>query len=652
MDLVYANEQREDLGFMPTCTLDLAYGVDENNFACTISREQHCCEKGYMLYMENTEYGGIVDTIKVSTASEDIVYSGRTWHGILDGKILCPDAGRDYLTVRGEANAVLGELINRMGLGNLFVADTADSQITITAYSFDRYVSGYKGIRKMLRNFSAKLHISFESGRVKLSAVPLIDYSVNDEFDSSVMDFNITKNYRPTNHLICLGKGDLADRKVIHLYTDAHGIIQPYTSTEIPLSNADYVLDTSKQILFYEEEVADVYDNSKAEVTENYVPLSRKPSDWERNITSYFGQDADGKFVGLSSETVEEYLLLKKQPYDWDVNFGKYFALNSGNYVSVAEVSEAVYALLSSKPADWSKGYKNYYAYKNGTYSEVEAIEDISYTLTKEKPKDWDKNYKKYFYYWSDGTTEEYRAVSGISISEYVLQTIEPSDWKENYQNYYYYSQKYKYEYRITKVDYETKKVLEYTEYHNEWYPDVNEKGFTRTCVSQVLIAEGYNKVEFKQTWKEGKFYTKKSGQIAPAWEPDTHYLKNVDRIAPTWASGTYYSKSVQTIPTWASGTYYEKNVYTDYPDFVVGRYYEKRVDDYADLVAGGIERLRKAWSKDLVDVDFSPTSTYDIGDIVGATESVTGISVRHEITKKIVKISQGIESITYEIGE
>ena len=114
MDLIYANSSREDIGVIPDYDFDLAFGSDENDFELTVSRNDHCCEAGYYIYIEGTEYGGIVDAITSDTAAEDVTYSGRTWHGILNSKILCPDNGENYLTVSGDANTILGTLLPRM----------------------------------------------------------------------------------------------------------------------------------------------------------------------------------------------------------------------------------------------------------------------------------------------------------------------------------------------------------------------------------------------------------------------------------------------------------------------------------------------------------------------------------------------------------
>ena len=155
-------------------TLDMAYGADENDFECTIDRDAHCCEKGYYLYVEGEEYGGIIDRIRVNTEKDEIIYKGRTWHGVLEGKVICPDPGLDYLVLNGEANEVLQEIIDRIGLSDLFVASSEDSGINIVSYEMNRYIKGYTGIKKMLKEFGGKLRIRWVDGMVELSALSIV----------------------------------------------------------------------------------------------------------------------------------------------------------------------------------------------------------------------------------------------------------------------------------------------------------------------------------------------------------------------------------------------------------------------------------------------------------------------------------------------
>lgn len=246
MDLTYMNSKKEDVGVLQNFTFDLAYGLDENNFELTTSITNHACQAGWYVYLEGTEYGGKITRIRVDTESDRLTYCGDTWHGILEHKILEPDAGEDYLTVSGEANIVLNSLIARMGLESLFKAAPYDSGITISNHQFWRYVAGYTGIKEMLLSAGAKLKMSFEEGFVVLSAEKIVDYSKDDEFDSDQINFVVEKDYLPLNHLICLGQGDLAERTVLHLYCDADGNI------------------SETQTLFGADEIEAVYENTNS----------------------------------------------------------------------------------------------------------------------------------------------------------------------------------------------------------------------------------------------------------------------------------------------------------------------------------------------------------------------------------------------------
>ena len=190
-------------------------------------------------------------TIGSDTDAQEVTYTGRTWHGLLNSKIIEPDAGAGYLVLTGEANALLGALILRLGLGDLFTASGEDSGLTITGYKMNRYIAAYDGIRKMLRTENGKLRFTFADGKVVLSAHPRGDYTQDGDLDSDLVDLKVKRHYHPVNHLICLGRGELADREVIHLYVDADGKI------------------SKTQTFTGMDERAEVYDNSNAESLED-----------------------------------------------------------------------------------------------------------------------------------------------------------------------------------------------------------------------------------------------------------------------------------------------------------------------------------------------------------------------------------------------
>ena len=253
MDLIYMNSSMQDIGVIKAYNFDLAFGSDENNFELKVGVNDHCCEAGYYVYIEGTEYGGIIDAVASDTAAEEVTYTGRTWHGILNSKVLCPDSGQDYLTLNGNANTVLSTLISRMGLTSIFAASSDISALTISSYKMARYITGYDGIRKMLNSVNGKLVMSYNGTKVILSAVPIVDYTADGVFDSDILSFTVKKTSKKINHLICLGKGELKDRTVVHLYADTSGSISQ-TQTLIGL-----------------DEYSAVYDYSSAKTTEDLI---------------------------------------------------------------------------------------------------------------------------------------------------------------------------------------------------------------------------------------------------------------------------------------------------------------------------------------------------------------------------------------------
>ena len=246
MDLIYTNASGEDQGIMSAYAFDLSFGASENDFEISAGVDESMLEFGAFVYMEGTEYGGTVDTIKTSTNGKTITYRGRTIHGILNSKVIQPDSGADYFVVSGDANDILAMLVDRLGLSALFVADENSSGVSISRYQFHRYCKGYDGIRAMLAANGAKLKISWHDRAVHLSAVPILDYT-KEPVDGDIATLSIEQNHTKVNHLVCLGRGELSEREVIHLYSDSDGNI----------GDVQYFTGIN--------EVADVYENSNTE---------------------------------------------------------------------------------------------------------------------------------------------------------------------------------------------------------------------------------------------------------------------------------------------------------------------------------------------------------------------------------------------------
>lgn len=244
MDLIYTNGQRVEQGVLLAHSLDLSFGVDENenDFELTLGKAEPLLEDGAIIYFDGTEYGGMVGGMKSNTTDETRTSVGRTGHGLLNSKVICPDPGQDYLIVSGDANTVLAGLIQRLDLSDLFYAEGSGSGVNIKSYQFPRYVKGYDGIRTMLERHGAKLKMRWTNGSVKLYAEPVIDYAAQP-VDGDEAALSVERYGLKVNHLICLGQGDLKDRQVLHLYVDQFGRIgetQYFTGLDEVVEIYDY----------------------------------------------------------------------------------------------------------------------------------------------------------------------------------------------------------------------------------------------------------------------------------------------------------------------------------------------------------------------------------------------------------------------------
>ena len=224
--------------------LDLAFGSDENALKLE-ARAGEAPEEGQFVFIDGTEYGGVVDQASYEAgreASGSILCRGRTWHGILAGKRLLPDSGSGYLSVSGKAGDALAALIERMGLSELFSAASDDTSVS---YTFDRFVDGYSGLKAMAKANGRKVAMRRKGGKVEISLPPVVDYA--NKVDSDLLDFTLTSVHRCVNHLVCAGTGELENRAVVHFYADETGNV------------------SHTQTFFGVDEICALYDYSNAD---------------------------------------------------------------------------------------------------------------------------------------------------------------------------------------------------------------------------------------------------------------------------------------------------------------------------------------------------------------------------------------------------
>lgn len=278
-DICYTDASRVDVGVLRGASLNTVWGDSGNDFELTVDiASPERVEDGALVYVEGTEYGGVVDEREASSSDGTVRYRGRSWHGMLRDRVLCPDAGADYLTVSGEANAVLLSLVSRMGLSDVMTVSSVASGIEVR-HQFERFCDAYSGIRAMLSASGARLAVAYDSvaSRAVLSAVPVVDWSDGPTSDQAGVD--VTRVSRPYNHLVCLGSGELRDRVVQHWYADEAGKV------------------SGKQSLFGVDERATTYDYSNAGADELSVKGPKKLSEYQQADSMDATLDVDGAYA-------------------------------------------------------------------------------------------------------------------------------------------------------------------------------------------------------------------------------------------------------------------------------------------------------------------------------------------------------------------
>lgn len=284
MDLIKTDRYGRSLGIVQGNTVDFEIGVDNsdsiNDFEIEMKRWQWdgSIEYGSRVFALETEYGGIIREFSTDTSANAIRIKGDTWRGMLMHKIIQPLQGEDYAFASGEINAIIKEKVETEFPG-LFYGSDADTGVTVTNYQFDRYCTLHDGLVKMLKSVGYRLDIRYKedeigvAGYVKVQAVPINDYSQEYELtNDNNMNFTTDDNRRGINHLICLGKGELKERLVIHLYVDQNGAISQ-----------------SQQFFRGSEEIAAIYDSSGSEqedlLKNGIKELESKKSKMSYNMT-------------------------------------------------------------------------------------------------------------------------------------------------------------------------------------------------------------------------------------------------------------------------------------------------------------------------------------------------------------------------------
>lgn len=229
MEFIICSSDMMEQGQIPdTVSVDFDVG-DTNDVEIT-------CQKGLLdfgmyLICPGTEYGALIGETDTWTNDTEEKWLGNGFRRFLQEFIIEPPAGQDYRTVSGDAHDVMRQVLNG-AYNRLFTVPEETSGINIESYKFDRYTDALSGFTKMLQKKNARINIEIKQGgsnepfSVVLSAVPIQNLSSEIEYSQdSKIAVNLKESRRGINHLICLGKGELKDRQVVHLYAQLDGSI-------------------------------------------------------------------------------------------------------------------------------------------------------------------------------------------------------------------------------------------------------------------------------------------------------------------------------------------------------------------------------------------------------------------------------------------
>lgn len=247
MEFMIANANKMEEGELPdSFSVDFDIG-DTNDVEITCSRGSLAF--GMYLICPGTEYGALIEESDSWTNSATETWRGNAFRKFLQQYIIEPPFGQDYRTVSGDAHDVFRQIIGSVYDG-LFTIPEEKSGIDVGIYKFDRYTDALTGFTKMLKRVNARVNIEIKQGdanepfSVVLSAVPIQNLSSEIEYSQdSKIAINMSESRRGINHLICLGKGELKNRQVVHLYVQLDGSISQkkyYTGLNERMAVYDY----------------------------------------------------------------------------------------------------------------------------------------------------------------------------------------------------------------------------------------------------------------------------------------------------------------------------------------------------------------------------------------------------------------------------
>lgn len=264
MALIYTDKNLVEQGYLSGASMDWQEEDDENSFSLSMGLDDYekLSSGCYVFDENNPRFGGRVQKVRIQTASNGLIWEGKTFAGILSTKIIEPPTGQAYRTITGTLAEKINEVLTLTGLSDVFYTNALGG--SSSSWQIDRYTDVLTAFRKLAAENELSIIVSFdaehEGQKLKISFASSNLDVAGEEYDSDLYAFDIAQDMMPVNHLICLGSGQLQNRMVRHLYR---------------LNNGEIVTNRPEN-WSVEEEVASIYENTNAESVSELVKEGRK----------------------------------------------------------------------------------------------------------------------------------------------------------------------------------------------------------------------------------------------------------------------------------------------------------------------------------------------------------------------------------------
>lgn len=352
-EFIAADETGVEMGFVrEDMEMDLDIG-DTNDFELRLNIDQWSREKywyGGHVFIPGTEYGGLLGDMEVVTKEGVIIWRGYTWRGLLMQKVIQPKAGEESLTLNGELNELIGNLLQNQ-FDSLFQVSNVNSGIRVADWKIEAYTNLYEALAELLASKGQRLQLEYvqgkehSSGYVEIRAVPVTDWSDEIEYSQdSRIDFDIRDYKRGINHLICIGEeqdqNQEKQKRIIHLYIQKDGSVgneQCYFGVEERVSV--YRASTA------EEEQLQADGSKRLKELRNYKKIQVSVDDVdlelgdiiagrERITGTYLKKPVIGKILNASNGTINIEYRIEGDDQDGIIsNYSEYDTRGSSTYI-------------------------------------------------------------------------------------------------------------------------------------------------------------------------------------------------------------------------------------------------------------------------------------------------------------------------------